>query len=103
MEGAGQGGGGGVPFFEECLDAGDGVELSIGSDSRQVLDDAMEDGERVSDAFRWDEGWLTEVRAVELNSIGKQGGLSGLVHYMKEAVVAEVRADVETIAIAEIP
>ena len=97
------GGGNGASFVEERLDAGDGVKLIIGSDSRQVLEGTREDGERVGDAVRWGEEWLSEVKVAELNSVGKQGGLSCLVHHMKSAVVVEGRADVETTASAEVP
>ena len=90
----GSGGPGGSPFSKECLDAGNGIQLGVACDGREVCESTREDGESVGDAVRKRAEQLGQIVVTELDGVREQQGLGDFVHDVEEPVVVEGGANV---------
>ena len=91
------------PFSKERLDAGNGIQLGVAYDGKEVYDITYEDEESVSDAVGRSAGQLGQIGVTGLDGVREQQGLGDFVHNMEAAIVVESRDDVETVALQKVP
>ena len=94
---------GGSPFSKERLDAGNGIQLGVVCDGREVCERTGEYRESVGDVVGRNAGQLCQIGVTELDGVRKQQGLGDFLHDVEAAVVLEGGENVETITHPKVP